>query len=310
MKRPGGVTAAVIVAMFGSMIALMLAAAAVASVFIKLPPGGQAPPPASVLIGAAVFTVVAGVGVWTAVGLFQLRPRARTAIQVLAIFVAIGCAFFLAIFSLVRPAAGLSRDTVNAGRIAVALVSGIPLVIAVWILFQFNTSKTKAAFASGEAVDASPRPLSITFIAWSYLLSIPVFLASTLSDGPGFLLGLTIPTWAARIYAVALAVLSFYIGKGLLELRERTRVIAIGWSVFSLANALVIFLPSVRQRLLNTQPPPGVETALPFSPDTFLNVVYGAFAIGAVLTIWFLEHHRDKFLRAENFRFLVGLHRG
>jgi hypothetical protein len=39
MKRPGGVTAGVIVTMFGSMAALMLAAAAVASLFIKTPPG-------------------------------------------------------------------------------------------------------------------------------------------------------------------------------------------------------------------------------------------------------------------------------
>jgi hypothetical protein len=312
MKRPGGVTAGVVVAMLGSMAALMLAAAGVASLFIETPAGAQPQPAGSVLIGALLLTVVAGVGTWTAVGLFQLRPWARTTIQVMAIFVAIGCAFILTIFAMVRPGAGLSSDAVNAGRIAVAVMGGIPLVIAVWILFQFNTERTKAAFASREAVDPSPRPLSITFIAWSNFLSIPTFLAGAVIGGPGFVLGLALSPWAARVYAVALAAVSFYIGKGLLGLRERTRLLAIGWSAFSLANALVVFIPSVRHRLLSAHLTPAahVDTVFPFPPEMFLNLVYGAFAIGAVVTIWFLEHHRDTFLRAENARFLGGLQAG
>jgi hypothetical protein len=308
MKRPGGVTAGVIVTMFGSMAALMLAAAAVASLFIKTPPGGQAPPIGFLLFSALMFTVLAGVGVWTAAGLFQLRPRARTSIQVLAIFVAIGSALFLLMIAIVRPGSGISNDAVIAGRIGAGVMFGVPLAVSLWILFQFNTAATKAAFASGEAVDPSPRPVSITFLACSNFLNIPAFLAGVLTHNSNstFLFGLTLPVWAAYVYTVALVVLSFYVGKGLLDLRERARLIALGWAVFSLANSLVVFVPPVRRRLLTAAliPTGSVDTAFPFTPEMFLNVFYGAFAIGWVVTIWLLEHHRDTFLRAENARYL------
>jgi hypothetical protein len=311
MKRPVGVTAGVVVAMLGSIIALIVAVGFVATLFLPVPPGGQTPGKLATFVMALTVASIGGIGVWTAVGLFRLRPWARTSIQVLALFVAIGSAFVLVILGMLGAPAHITRDTVNATRIAAGLMFGIPLALAVWMLVQFNTSATKAAFASNEDVEQAPRPLSITFIAWSNLLSVAAFLVGAVTGGSGFVLGFSLPSWIARIYCVALAAVSLYIGKGLLDLRDRARVIAIGWSVFTLLNALVVFVPSVRQRILGVQipPPANPDTAfLPFSPDLFFDVVFGAVAIGAALTIWFLEHHRDVFLRTENSRFLTGLH--
>ena len=312
MKRPIGVTVGVVVALLGSILALVFAVGAIATLFIQTPPRGQSPGTLATIVSAIAIAGVAAVGVWTAVGLFKLRPWARTSIQVLALFVALGCGFMLLVMMMFRPPADMSKDTYNAARIAIGLAFGLPFLVSAWILLQFNTAATKAAFASGAGADPSPRPLSITFIAWSNLLGGLAFLFAVVGGGEGFLLGLMLPSAIARLYYAGLAALSFYIGKGLLDLRERSREIAIGWSAFTLLNAAAVFLPSVQRRFIAeaAQNSSAADSALPFSPRTFITVVFGAMALSAAVTIWFLAHHRDVFVRTENSRFLARLDQG
>src|SRR5712675_3348052 len=97
MSRPVGVTASAGVAILGSIFTLVFAALAVASLFMETT---QPQPPNSapfVVAGALIFVVFACIGFWTSLGLFRLRPWARTAILVFAGFLAAGSLFSLLI---------------------------------------------------------------------------------------------------------------------------------------------------------------------------------------------------------------------
>jgi hypothetical protein len=77
MGKPLGVTASAIVAILGSTIFMAFGALLVVAMFLETPKS----PPVSVPFGlavAAMYIIVASVGIWTSIGLFRLRPWART----------------------------------------------------------------------------------------------------------------------------------------------------------------------------------------------------------------------------------------
>src|SRR5215208_8224403 len=197
MSRPVGVTASAIVAILGSILALFFAVLSVASLFIET---GQPQPPNSaqfVIAGAATFAALAGVGIWTSVGLFRLRSWARTSILVCAGFLAVGSIFSLLVTMVVPMPPEISAGTEGTFRRVAAVMFGIPFAIAAWWLIQFNTRSTKAAFASGVAEAASPRPLSITIIAWTNIFGGVSALFPILTGVPAFLFGATFNGWMA-----------------------------------------------------------------------------------------------------------------
>src|SRR5450759_2443677 len=303
MSRPVGVTASAIVAILGSIFALLVAAVLVASPHIA-PPQSQPPNSAQVVIaGAAMFAALAGIGIWTSVGLFRLRPWARTAILVIAGFLAAGSIFSLVISMAVPMPPEITASTEHIVRRTMAAMFGIPAAIAVWWLIQFNTPSTKAAFASPIAGPASPRPLSITVIAWASIVGGAPCLFAILTRMPAFLFGVNFNGWIAGVIYAFFGALSLYIGKGLLDLRERARVLAIGWFGFGFVHlSLVTLVPSLRQRRLEleravvqNQPNP-----IPFDQGMLMNVIFAFSAILAASAIWFLIRNRAAFVRAES----------
>ena len=97
--------------------------------------------------------------------------------------------------------------------------------------------------------------------------------------------------------------ISLYIGKGLLDLRERARVFAIGWFGFSLVHmGIVMLVPPLRERMLELQR--GLEqnqpNPIPFDQGTFTAVVLGFTALVIAATIWLLVRNRAAFVQAEN----------
>jgi hypothetical protein len=302
MNRPAGVTASAIVAILGSSVTLLLAMLSVASLFIETP---QPRPPnaaQSVAGGAVMFAVFAGIGVWTAVGLFRLRPWARTSILIFAGFAAAGSIFCLVLAMAVPIPPEFSAATGQTFRRTMAVMFGIPLAISVWWLIQFNTRSTKAAFASPMTESASPRPISITIIAWMSITGGASCLLAILTRQPGFLFGTEFGGWTAGVVYAFFTALSLYIGKGLLELREEARILALGWFGFSLVHAgAVTLVPPLRQRMLQSQR--AVEQnqlhPMPFDPALLVDVLFAFAAIVAVISIWFLIRHRDAFGRAE-----------
>jgi hypothetical protein len=301
MSRPVGVTASAIVAILGSILALLFAAGAVASLFIETT---QPQPPNSaqlVIAGVAMISALAGIGIWTSIGLFRLRSWARTSTLVFAGFLAAGCIFSLPLTMAMPTSPTYSASTDYVVRRVMAAMFGIPLVIAVWWLFQFNTQSTKAAFASPIAEPVPPRPLSISVIAWSCIFGGATCLVPLLTRTPAFLFGMIFNGFRAGVIFAFFGALSLYIGKGLLDLRERARILAIAW--FGLAffhGSLVTLVPSMRQRMLELQRTlePNQPNPMPFEGM----VMYLVLAIGAIVAgtaIWFLVRNRAAFALAE-----------
>jgi hypothetical protein len=303
MSRPVGVTASAIVAILGSMIALLFAVLLVTTPSITI---GQPPPPYSAHIGivaAAIAAALAGLGIWTAIDVFRLRSWARTSILIFAGFLGAWAALALIVTMVMPMPAQITAGARQTFHGVMALMFGIPLAIAVWWLIQFNAQSTKAAFASPVTGPASPRPLSISIIGWAgvvggvgCLLWIPIRL-------PAFLFGVTFNGWTAGVIYGLFGALSLYIGKGLLDLRERARLLAIGWLVFGLVHTCVVTLvPSVRQRMFEVQRAISLNQQYPTTLDhgvmMYLTVVFSMLL--AVAPIYFLIRNRAAFIRSEH----------
>jgi hypothetical protein len=311
MKRPPGVTASAIVAILGSVLALLFAVGAVASLFIETGqprPANNAP---GVIGGAVIFAVLAGVGIWTSVGLFRLRRWARTSILIFATFLA-ACSVFALLVTMVVPIPpDFGSGTAHTFRQTAAVTFGIPLAIAVWWLIQFNMSSTKAAFSSPIESVAPDRPLTITVLAWTSIVGAAWCLFPLLSRVPLFLFGAIFDGWAAAIIYVLIAALSLYIGKGLLDLRERARVVAIAWFVFGFFHmSLITIVPSWRQRMVEVERSlvPDQQASISFDQGIVMNLMLAAVALVAAAAIWILMRDRYAFVRAENARDWPGLH--
>jgi hypothetical protein len=301
MSRPVGVTASAIVAVLGSIFALLFAVIAIASLFIETAPP-QPPEPRFVIAGAAMFIALASVGIWTSFGLFRLRSWARTSILIFAGFLVAMCIFSLLVMMAVPIPPNLANGE-QLFRRTMAVAFGIPLAIAVWWLIQFNTRSTKAAFASSAIADAaSSRPLSITVIALASIMGGATCLIAILTQSPLFLFGAIFSGWIAGVVYAVFAALALFIGKGLIDLREEARVLAIGWFGFSLVHmSLVALVPPLRQRMLDFQASlaPNHPEPIPFDPGMLMNLSVAVTAILAAIAIWLLIRNRTAFGRAQ-----------
>jgi hypothetical protein len=303
MSRPIGVTASAIVAILGSTIALLFAVILATSPMITI---GQPPPPYAAQMGivvAAIAAALAGLGIWTGIGVFRLRAWARMSILIFAGFLGAWAALALIVTMLMPMPPEISAGARQTFRGIAALMFGIPLAIAVWWLIQFNALSTKAAFASPVIEGASPRPLSISIIGWTgivggvgCLLWIPIRL-------PAFLFGVTFNGWTAGVIYGLFGALSLYIGKGLLDLRERARLLAIGWFVFGFVHMCVVTLvPSVRQRMFEVQQTinPNQQYPRPIDQGGLMYLMVAFTTILAATAIWFLVRNRAAFVRANS----------
>ena len=298
MKRPAGVTASAIVAIIGSVFALLLAVMSIASLFIATPEPRPANASQFIIAGAAMIAAFGVFGIWTASGLFSLRPRARTSILVFAGFLASISIFGLLVTLTVPISPETAANTQLNFRLG-AVIYGMPLLISIWWLIQFNKPSTKAAFASSIDEPASPRPISITVIAWASIIGGAGCLAPLFGRMPAFLFGFTFTGWIASIIYAVLAALSFYIGKGLLDLREEARVLAIGWDVFSLVQlGAITLVPPLRQRMFAFQRvlDQSRPTPISFDLDLITNFVFVYTTILGVAAIWFLIRNRAAFV--------------
>jgi hypothetical protein len=303
MSRPISVTASAVVAILGSLIALAFAAFLAASPFIAM---AQPQPPNSgqfAVAGAAMFAAFGAFGIWTAVGLFRLRPWARTSILIFAGFLGACFSFSLLIIMLMPLPPQLSAGTGQTLRGIAALMLGIPVAIALWWLIQFNTQSTKDAFAAPFTESPSARPISITAIAWMSIVGGISCVYGILGRLPAFLFGAIINGWMATIVYVLYAVISLYIGKGLLDLRDRARLVAIAWFGFGFVHmSVVTFVPSLRQRIVELQRTmiPDQNTTMPFDQGILGNVSFALAALVAAAAIYFLIRNRTAFVRADS----------
>ena len=302
VSRPGGVTAAAVVAVIGSLIVVAVAA------FLASAPLPSPPPPnmnyRAFMIGMSLFlAALAGLGVWTAIGLFRLRAWARMSILAFAVIMTVMACLGL-IFTLTVP---IPVPPGKDPRVARAVLPGmimtysIPLLIGAWWIIQFTRKPTKAAFAAGGAAMESVRPLSISIIGWMHLIGglfTPLFavVGFPMQVGVAVLTG-----WKAWAAFLILGTVSIYIGWGLLRLNEKARRVAIGYLALTWTHGfLVSAVPSMRDKMAEIQAsirPPG-SPPLPNPGDTGTTMIVFSLVFGLVIAggmIWFLIRNKAAF---------------
>lgn len=296
MSKPPGVTASAIVAILGSTVILVFGSLMIVALFIETPRGRA---PVSVPLGvavAAMYIILASVGIWTSIGLFRLRPWARTSMLVFAAFLGVIGGAGLAM-TIVGPMPAGSGQGFRQG---LAALFGVPLAISVWWLIQFNTRSTKAAFASSAADTSSARPPSITIIAWMMIAGGVSCVLAIFARAPLFLLGATVTGSTAGVLYAVFGAVSLFIAKGLLDLREETRILAIGWWGVSVVHVgLITLVPPLRQRLLEMERSltPAQADPIPFDFPNMINLSFAVSALMGAAAIWFLVRNSEVFGR-------------
>jgi hypothetical protein len=256
MSRPAGVTASAVVSIIGSAFTLLAAAGMMVGAFVtpaQAPAQPQVPHMAALASAmAAILVGLAALGMWTAVGLFKLRSWARLSILVFAGFMTVGSLFTGVTMALAPMPPGIDPSTMRMIRPMMVATYAAPLAIGIWWLVQFNTRTTKDAFAGIVAPGDGPvRPLSISIIGWWSVVGAVCCVIPAVMRLPAFVAGSIVTGWGATILYAALAVVNVYIGRGLLALRERARILAIAFYGLGLVNvAVLVFVPGSYERLL------------------------------------------------------------
>jgi hypothetical protein len=302
--RPFGVSAAAVVAILGSLF-VILTGLMIATV-PAVPPGTADTPPISdsamrtFAIGISIALVGLGAfGAWTGISLFNLRPWARTSIMVFAGIMTAICVTSIIAFAMIPFPVPKSKPAVDTRMLKpfLLLVYAIPGLIGAWWLVQFNRPATKAAFAGIGPVTEPERPLSITIIAWVFLIGALGSLIPIIAKMPFFFAGIVLTGWQGQIGYLVYAVISLLLGRGLLKLDERARKLSLAYfALTAIHMILVSIIPAWRDRMTSVQsdyaprsaaPPVGAEQII------ILVLIFGALFWGA--GTWFLIKNKKAF---------------
>jgi len=297
--RPAIVTASAVIEFLGSAFFLLFA---VVLVFAGLTSMGEHANIAPIAFGAAVFLLVfVALGVATGVGLIRLKQWARISTLIFAGIMAAMGLLSMSVLALMptQPPPGLTVGAANTIRWLIVGSYGIPVAIGVWWLILFNRTAIKEAFAAGVVTPrTSTRPMSISIIGWWLLVSGPFTVILAIIGLPAFFAGAVLEGWAGRAVYLLMGAIVSYIGWELLQLRERGRLLAIGWLALGILNsAYAVLVPGVRERMRELQvtmqsaPPPQA----PFDSTSF-SIVILAFTVGLMgVGIWLLVRHKPAF---------------
>ena len=121
--------------------------------------------------------------------------------------------------------------------------------VGLWWAVLFNSRSGKTQFV-GNRLAEDARPVSISIIAWLFILgflSLPFTLAMR---WPMAFLGLLLTGWIASAVSTLYAAFQMYVGIGLLRLSPRSRVLAIYYSIFGAVNSILFYsLPGHETRI-------------------------------------------------------------
>jgi hypothetical protein len=299
MTKSPGVIASGVVSIIGSVLFLLIAAV---MVFVVPPPVANAPDFRAVsLVSAAMLAALSALGIATGVGLLRLRPWARISILVFAgIMSGVSLMTGLMMAFIPLPSApNVDASFMNAMRPVLVGLYVVPFLTGVWWLIQFNTQRTKAAFASNALDDQNAgRPIGISILGWWFLVSGVFCVIPAGLRMPAFVGGIIWTGWSATAIYVAFGAIWCYLGAGLLRLEPRARVGTIVGLVLATANGLVMFfVPSARDRMVEYQKLVSFGAAAQPMPD--MNAMYTWIGVmSSVLTaglIFYLVGRRSAF---------------
>ncbi len=278
MKRSISVTLVGIVALMGSLFTLLgIFAAAVFTFSSAFNPDMSVPgAKAGGLIGLAFLLLLSIWGIATGIGVFFLKGWARISIIVFGVFV-IFVGFFGGVTILMMPLHSSGPNAVDAFMAIKAAIAAFYLLIGaigLWWVLLFNSRSVKTQFASDHLVEDA-RPVSISIIAWLFIVGCLFLPLSLVMRWPMVFLGLLLTGRTAAFMFALLTVFQFYVGMGLLRLNPRSRVLAIYYSVWGALNGILLYALPGREARLGAmmkaipthfdQPTPSI-TSIPYWP--------------------------------------------
>jgi len=321
MKRPIGIILSAIVLSLAALFHLLMTAVmALAGLFTGNQPASPAMPHFAMFLALGVSVFYAILAVWailTVIGILRLRLWARYSILViggglaaLGVLMALGTALSRNMLSTI-PARGPAPDPHMMALVFAVMTVMYVLIAAVgiWWLVYFNLRSTRQLFLASSlnpdfnASGLPHRPIAITILAGFFFYSAACCGIFAFLPFPAFLLGFILPVKAGHVLYLAFALLSAFIGYGLLRLKESARLATIALLVFGCCHIMLSPLPwyqaqfSLYMAQFTAAFPtyPNQSPAMfPFTPALMLT--FGAFAlvIYAVL-FWLLHRHRAAF---------------
>ncbi len=305
-----GIRTSAVLSIIGSLLALAFGGLMLFTTVVKPLSAGAAPSPIPLpVIGAvmaALFGMLGGLGIWTAVDIFRRRGWARVSMLVFAALLTfIGASAAAAILVVPFPLQrGVDPRTMHAIRLGIAGVYAVLAVIGLWWLVLFNLPSTKEYFAKdASGVPATPpaRPLSISVIAW-WLLAGGLLSAVPGAIGmPAFAFGAVLTGWAALATYSALAVAQVLLGAGLLRRIESARRAAIAYFCLTAVSGALAFAPpgfTARMEAFQSAMPSVFPAGTPAQMPTLSAVLAVPGIALAALPIWFLVRRRAAFVKS------------
>jgi hypothetical protein len=337
MKRSAGVTIAAVIALLGSICAGFFAVIGIiAGLFLprgndamkNLPQQGALPILASMIVGALFEFGFAGWGLATAIGLIRLKPWSRISILIYAGLLAISVAFMAMIFMLLPlPVTPNTSQNFNfIIRFIMASICVVPFSIAVWWLVLFTRKSVVAQFsgvASNATIPATPspagyavraavipslrRPLTITIIAWLYVVSVPMMIPSLLLSQAQ---RISVPFfWTMLedrdllVYFALISPVMLAAGISLLKNKAWGYWLAVGIQSFGILNLAATLLwpgraarwATFTESLLRSFPPENREQFQGFLAPFWTICLAGSCLVGVVV-LWLFWTRRKRFL--------------
>lgn len=300
MSHRAGIFVSATVALLGSLLLLGMAGMMLLLPYIIPAKAGPFPPEVRLGMYFASALMLAGAawGISTSIGLFRRDRWARISILIFACMMAASCLLSLLLILVIplpAPSGGASPTNVKA-----ALGDFYGLLAALgagWALY-FTRAGVKNEFG-GAVQRTDPRPLSVVIIGWWLVIAACFVIPSMLLRMPAFLLGVVLSGWIAAGFYALFGALSFYIGRGLLQLDPLRHKLAIAYLVFGAVNGASIFLSPTRYSAVLQampawmRPPAGAEAMqmVPVSVSVLISVV------AVAVPLWFLIARRAAFAR-------------
>lgn len=255
MKRSGGVTLAAVFSLLGSLATLLMGCLMLLVSVLARHSSAAIPTAGSgvIILSSLMFFLPAAWGIATSVGLFRLKHWSRISILIFAGLLAfMGLSVPIAFLAMPMPPVSNQDPQIWASmRGGVSAFYLLLAAVGVWWLVFFNLASVRSQFLGGAAAAArSGRPLSTSIIAWLLLFGSVTTLGFALLQFPAVLLNRLLTGWAASLCYLAFAVVTSYLGIGLLRLNPRARVLAIYYTVFGVVNAVLFYTwPGAKERL-------------------------------------------------------------
>jgi hypothetical protein len=309
------VVAAGVVGILASLVAILIAVAAIVGMSL-MPPANATPPmpPFVKSTAVAIMVLFAGLaifGIFTSVGVLHLRNWARISMLIWGGVMAAFCGLALpfATFVPMPEAPAESPMALPFVRILLIVVYGIPFLIGVWWLFLFNQRSVKEQFLPLATSDdqltapARPRcPLPLAILAGFSIASASFSLLLPFTNFP-----VNVILFGHRFHG-AIGVVLFYLSAGLLlagaigmlRLKRWSYPLMLGQYFFWMASGTITLVsPNYDQNIHEIMSQMNLPEG-PMGQAAFAQTrVFGILSlIPGVLLIWLLLYYHTRFVEA------------